>query len=386
MADAPSPRRVVVIGATGSIGRSTLCVIDDNRGALRAAGLAAHRNARLLADLAVRYRPDAIALTDAAAIDEFRARAGAWQGEIFVGEAAAEDLARAVDAEVVVLGSVGLSGLRPGLAAIDAGRDVALASKEVLVVAGAVVMARARARGVRVLPVDSEHSAIAQCLAGGSIADVARLILTASGGPFLRSSLDALATVTAEQALAHPTWRMGPKVTVDSATLMNKGFEVIEARWLFDVSPSKIQVMIHPQSVVHSMVEFADGATLAQLSPPDMRLPIQLALLPDTRQPVAPTRMDWTVPRTLTFEPPDLRRFPCLAQAYDAIAIGGTMPAVLEGADASAVALFLDGQLPFTEIPKAIRTAMDFHRPIAEPSLEELLAARRWAYQLIRSL
>jgi 1-deoxy-D-xylulose-5-phosphate reductoisomerase len=379
-------RRVTIVGATGSIGRSALSVIDANAPRLAVAGLAARRSVRLLAEQAVRYQPDAVALADATAADEFHAAAPGWRGTLLTGPSSAEELARSVGADVVVVGAEGLAGLGPTLAAIDAGRDVALASKEVLVVAGAVVMTRARARGVRVLPVDSEHSALRQCLAGSAHGDVARLILTASGGPFLRRSLDALADVTPEDALAHPTWRMGRKVTVDSATLMNKGFEVIEARWLFDVPPSKIHVMIHSQSVVHAMVEYVDGATLAQLSPPDMRLPIQLAVLPDERQPVAPSRIDWTVPHNLTFEPPDLRRFPCLAHAYDAVAEGGTMPAVLEGADAAAVELFLARRLPFGEIPKAIRTAMDFHRAMRDPSLEELLEARRWASQLVRSL
>ena len=329
-------KRVILLGATGSIGRSTCDVIRAQPEAFRLVAVAARSSRAALAAVA----------------DEFGARA-------YLGDTAAVQAVNENAADVVVVATVGLSGLAPVLAALDKGMDVALATKEVMVAAGELVTARARAHGARFLPVDSEHSAIFQCLQGSSADAVERLVLTASGGPFLMAPAD-LSSVTPAQALAHPRWKMGPKVTVDSATMMNKGFELLEARWLFDVPSDRIDIVVHPESIVHSLVTFTDGATLAQLSPPDMRLPIQYALSWPQRLP-APTRPRLDLPALgkLTFAAPDPARFPCLQLVKEALARGGTATAALSAADEIAVQRFLSGDLRFTDIPRLLRATLE---------------------------
>jgi 1-deoxy-D-xylulose-5-phosphate reductoisomerase len=288
-------------------------------------------------------------------------------------------LATRADVDVVVMAVVGAAGLPPVMAALAAGKNVALATKEVLVIGGRLVMDAARAGGAAVLPIDSEHSAILQCLRGSRGEEVARILLTASGGPFVDTPAEQMAAMSPEQALQHPTWRMGPKITIDSATLMNKGLEVIEARWLFDLAASAIQVLIHRQSIVHSLVEFRDGSTLAQLGPPDMRLPIQYALMYPERPPNPWPRMDLTAVGRLTFERPDMERFPCLRLAYEAAEAGGTLPAVMSAANEEVVGQFLGGQIPFGEIAPRIERVMRSHPVVAEPSCEEVIGADAWA-------
>lgn len=382
----PPPRRVAILGSSGSIGRQALEVVEALPDRLQVVALGARRDAHTLAQQATRWNPQAVALVDPQAAREFRQLASGWRGELLAGRGALEELARWPSADVVLVAVVGVAGLLPSLAAIEAGKELALANKETLVAAGQVVRQRADARGVRIVPVDGEHSAIYQCLKAEPRQRVSRIVLTASGGPFLRRSLESMESASPEEALEHPTWRMGAKITVDSATLMNKALEVIEARWLFDLAPQHIQVVIHPQSVVHGLVEFVDGSTLAHLSQPDMRLFIQYALTGTERLPPGFGRLDWTVPHTLTFEPPDLLRFPSLGYAYEALAMGGTMPAVLNAANEAAVERFLDRQIPFGQIAKLVRAAMDLHEVRPRPTLEEVLEADCWARELVRSL
>ena len=295
-----------------------------------------------------------------------------------------EEMAASVKLDIAVIATSGRAGLRPVLAALRAGIDIALANKESLVSAGEIVTAEAKKSGARILPVDSEHSAIWQCLSGED-QEAARIILTASGGPFRQYSPEQLAEVTVAQALRHPSWRMGRKVTVDSATLMNKGLEVIEAHWLFNMPYDRIDVLVHPQSVIHSMVEFVDGSIKAQLSYPDMRLPIQYALSYPERLPnPGLPRVDWNQVRSLDFEPPDYEKFPCLRLAIEAGKRGGTYPAVLCAADEVAVELFLDGRIRFLDIAGAIERTLEQHRAIAEPSLEEIETADAWARETLR--
>jgi 1-deoxy-D-xylulose-5-phosphate reductoisomerase len=379
-------KRLVILGSTGSIGRQALQVADALADRVRVVGVGANRDVDTLVQQVERWRPEAVAVADPSAAAALADRVAGWRGEVFAGPAALERIAGWPSADVVLVAVVGVAGLVPTLAAISAGKDVALANKEALVAGGPLVQRAVTDHGVRLIPVDGEHSAIYQCLRAGRRDQVARIVITASGGPFLRRSLEGLDRVTPDEALAHPTWRMGPKISVDSATLMNKALEVIEARWLFDLPPSRIQVMIHPQSIVHGMVEFADGSVVAHLSPPDMRLFIQYALTDPDRTPPAHTPMDWTAHHTLTFEPPDPRRFPSLGYAYEALAVGGTMPAVLNAANEAAVRRFLGGELAFAGIPRAVRAAMELHETVPDPNLEEILEADRWGRALVRSL
>jgi len=372
-------RRLVVLGSTGSIGQAALDVVRGLRGAVDVVGLSARRSVAQLVDQVREFRPAAVAV--ATREDALAVRAGApgWAGETLVGPDAASALAAGPEADVVLVAVVGIAGLRPTLAALEAGRDVALATKEVLVAAGALVMATAARAGRRVLPVDSEPSAILQCLAGRERTEVARLWLTASGGPFLRTSREAMAHVTPAQALRHPTWQMGAKVTIDSATLMNKGFEVIEAHWLFDVPPERIEVVVHPQSLVHSCVELVDGAVLAQLGARDMRLPIQYAVTYPARVPSLAAPLDLRALGALTFEPPDRDRFPCLGYAREALARGGTATAAIGAADEVAVELFLAGRIGFLEIAEVVRRVLDRHGDGPADSLDDVLDADRRA-------
>ncbi len=383
-------RRLIVLGATGSIGRSAAKVAEDLPDRVELVGLAAYRSAAALAAQANRFRPAALCLVDEARADELRAAlAPGYRPQLFFGGAGLVELARAVETDLVLVAIIGTGGLRPALAAIEAGRDLAVASKEILVMAGEAVMGAARARGVQVLPVDSEHNAIFQCLEGRDRGTVRRLILTASGGPFRQWSNERIAAATPAQALKHPTWDMGRKISIDSATLFNKGLEMIEARWLFDVPMSKVDVVVHPQSIVHSMVEFVDSSVLAQLSHSDMCFPIQYAALWPERVANRLPPLDFTTLRALEFEPPRAADFPALGLARAAGEAGGTLPAVLNAANEVAVAAFLAGDITFPRIWEMVDEVMASHRSVANPGLDGILQAdaeaRQKASALLRS-
>jgi len=370
---------VAVLGSTGSIGRQTLDVIRTTPQRFRVVGLAAGKNLELLAEQIKEFKPEYIGGSSENNDIERLKSIVDIKNELLP----LDEIAASPGVDMVVIATSGTVGLRPTLAALRAGKDIALANKESLVSAGEIINGEARKSGARILPVDSEHSAVWQCLCGEDQA-AARIILTASGGPFRQYSAEQLAEVTVEQALRHPSWQMGQKVTIDSATLMNKGLEVIEAHWLFSMPYDSIDVLVHPQSIIHSMVEFIDGSIKAQLSYPDMRLPIQYALsyperLPNPRLP----RIDWSLVRNLDFEPPDYDRFPCLRLAIEAGKQGGTCPAVLCAADEAAVELFLAGRIRFTDIAGAIERTLEQHRVIAQPTLEEIETADAWGRETL---
>jgi 1-deoxy-D-xylulose-5-phosphate reductoisomerase len=372
-------KRIAILGSTGSIGCSALAVVDAHPTRLKVVGLAAGENTARFVSQLERYRPRAIAMASAAALGEARAGLSASAASSIGTAGTGTDglVAVATDPEVdlVLFASAGTAGLEAVLAAIDAGKTIALANKEILVMAGALVTAAARRRGVTILPVDSEHNAIHQCLHGRQPSEVRRLILTASGGPFRDVSADDLARVTPDAALQHPTWNMGQKITIDSATLMNKGLEVIEARWLFDIPPDRIDVVVHPQSIVHSMVELTDGSIIAQLGVTDMRLPIQYACSYPERWSAPVPPLDVTRLGRLDFHAPDLERFPCLDLAVRALRDGRALPVVLNAANEVAVAAFLDRRLPFTRIAPLIEHAMDEFEPRA-PDVRSLAEIR----------
>ena len=370
-------KRVVVLGATGSIGDSTLQVAHDIPERMEIVGLAANSNAEKLVAAANKMRPEAICLVDETKMDILQ-RDLDYQPRIFSGEVGLRELACLTNADLVLVAIVGTGGLRPALAAIEAGKDLAVASKEILVMAGEIVMREARDHGVRVLPVDSEHNAIFQCL-DGRPSEVRRIILTASGGPFRETPSNQLADVTVEEALKHPTWNMGPKITIDSATLFNKGLEMIEAHWLFGVEMNRLEIVIHPQSIVHSMVEFADGSTLAQLSYSNMCFPIQYAVTWPDRVPNTLPPLDFSTLSKLEFFPPRYEDFPAIKLARRAGETGGTLPAVMNAANEVAVAAFLNRHLRFPQIWETVAQVMDRHRTVAHPDLDAILAADQWA-------
>ena len=369
-------QRVVVLGATGSIGQSAARVADDLPERMEIVGLAANRNATGLAGQANRFRPAALCLSDATQADELRAcLVPGYHPRLLFGAEGLVELAAMPDADLVLVAIIGTDGLRPALAAIEAGHDLAVASKEILVMAGETVMRTAAARGVRILPVDSEHNAIFQCLEGRDPATVRRLVLTASGGPFRQWTREQIAAATPAQALRHPTWNMGRKISIDSATLFNKGLEMIEARWLFDVPMSRVDVVVHPQSIVHSMVEFIDSSVLAQLSHSDMCFPIQYAVTYPDRVANRLPPLDFSKLRALEFEAPRTDDFPALGLARAAGEAGGTLPAVLNAANAVAVAAFLDGRIGFPRIWQVVAETMAAPRPVAAPDLGAILEA-----------
>ena len=373
-------KNLSVLGATGSIGRNVLRVAAQFPDRFRVRALTAHSSVERLAGQIERFRPALAAVGDADAADRLREMLPENAGLAIRGGADGSAEAATLDGIDMAVGAMtGAAGLLPVLAAIDAGKTVALANKETLVMAGALVMAKAADRGVRILPIDSEHSAIFQCLAAGRPGELDRILLTASGGAFRDRSAEEMETATPAEALRHPNWEMGPKITIDSATLMNKGLEVIEARWLFDVSPDRIEVVIHPQSIVHSMVAFRDGSVVAQLGIPDMRGAIAYALSWPERLPLGLPLPDFFGSGSLDFRSPDPIRFPCLELAFRAIRTGGTLPAVLNGANEAAVAAFLAETLPFPAIAETVRAVMDRHETIASPDLEGILAADAWA-------
>jgi len=371
-------RKVVLLGSTGSIGRNTIRVVEELSDRLQLVGLAAGRNVESLVEQALRIRPQAVCLYDPQAAEEARRRLPDSIA-VFSGMEGLIRLATWPDADIVLIAIVGTAGLHPALAALEAGKDIAVASKEILVMAGPIVMEEARRRGRKVLPVDSEHSAIFQCLEERDPKTIRYLWLTASGGPFRNTPKEEFPHITVERALRHPSWVMGRKITIDSATLFNKGLEIIEARWLFDIEIDRVRVIIHPQSVIHSMVEFVDGSFLAQLSTPDMSLPIQYALTYPERVPSRRVQTDLVQIGTLTFEEPDPDRFPALRLARQAGATGGTLPAVLNAANEVAVDAFCEGRIRFSDIPIVVEQVMARHQVIPAPSLEEILQADRWA-------
>ena len=382
-------RRLAVLGSTGSVGEQTLAVAAAHPDRFAVVALAAGRRIAKLADQVRAFRPALVSVADAGGAAELRERLGAEAPEIAVGAAGLEAVATA-DADLVVAGLVGAVGLAPTLAAVRAGRDVALANKEVLVMAGALVRREVAARGTALLPVDSEHSAIFQALAGEDPACIARLILTASGGPFRTWSAERIAKASVEEALNHPNWDMGPKITIDSATLMNKGLEVIEARWLFDVPPDRVEVVVHPQSIVHSLVEFRDTSVMAQLGLPDMRVPIAVALAHPERLPLDVPRLDLAAIGRLDFETPDTKRFPCLALAYEALRGDEAAPAVLNAANEVAVESFLAGGLAFPGIARVNAAVLErFAAGEAAGTLrdlEDVTAADAWGRARAREL
>ncbi|MFZ5924389.1 MAG: 1-deoxy-D-xylulose-5-phosphate reductoisomerase [Bacillota bacterium] len=376
-------KTLVVLGSTGSIGTQALEVVEWLGGGIKVAGLAAGGNIDLLEKQVRRHQPRVVAVAHEGAARTFRERVRDLPVDVLSGEDAAAQVAAYPEADLVLSAVVGIAGFVPTLAAVRAGKTVALANKETLVAAGKIVTEEARRRGTPILPVDSEHSAIFQCLQGHDMSGVERLILTASGGPFRTLTLDELRLVRPEEALRHPNWAMGAKITVDSATLMNKALEVIEARWLFGIAPDKIDIVVHPQSIVHSMVEFLDGSVLAQLGVPDMRLPIQYALTYPSRVRGHAPRLDPKELGALTFELPDTRRFPAVRLGHEALRVGGTMPCVLSAANEEAVKLFLARRIGFCDIAAAVEDAMAGHDPVETPDPEDILAADRWARKYV---
>ena len=382
-------KRLALLGSTGSIGEQTLAVVAEFPDRFQVSALAAGRNVERLAEQVRQHRPERVAVADAAAARELRERLGPDTPEVSVGPAGLLAVAEH-PADLVVAGLVGALGLAPTLAAIRVGRDIALANKEVLVMAGALVQREVQRRGVRLLPVDSEHSAIFQALSGQRREDVSRLVLTASGGPFRGWSAEQMARATVAEALAHPNWSMGPKISIDSATLANKALEVIEARWLFGVRPEQVAVVVHPQSIVHSLVELVDGSVLAQLGVPDMRVPIACALAWPERLPLGGARLDLAAVGQLDFEPPDPKRFPCLELAWRALAGAEAAPAVLNAANEEAVAAFLAGRVPFPAIAAADERVLDdylaLHAGEKIAELDDVLEADAWARARARTL
>jgi 1-deoxy-D-xylulose-5-phosphate reductoisomerase len=390
-------KRVVVLGATGSIGQSALKVAHDIPDRMEIVGLAANSQAEKLARAANQVRAPAVCLVDESKLDLLH-QALEYKPRIFSGATGLREIAAMPEADMVLIAIVGTGGLSPGLAAIAAGKDLAVASKEILVMAGEIVMREAQAKGVHVLPVDSEHNAIFQCLESGRglsasspsdghrrgakaapTFDIRRIILTASGGPFRKTLSEDFAGITVEQALKHPTWNMGPKITIDSATLFNKGLEMIEAHWLFGVEMKRVEVVIHPQSIVHSMVEFSDGSVLAQMSHSDMCFPIQYAVTWPERVPNSLPPLDFGMLSKLEFFTPRYADFPALGLARQAGETGGTMPAILNAANEIAVAAFLQRALGFSEIWSVVEQVMTRHRSVAHPDLDAILQADQWA-------
>jgi len=374
-------KNVVLLGSTGSIGTSTVKVAEDLPDQIRLIGLAAGNNTELLLNQTRRHGPEVISISDPAKAKELRDVVGT-SCEVHCGNEGLLKLATLPAADIVLIAIVGTAGLQPALAAIRAGKDIAVASKEILVMAGEIVMSEARKHGVRVLAVDSEHSAIFQCLDGKPAGSVRKLLLTASGGPFRNKAVwpkEKFSEITVECALKHPSWVMGRKITIDSATLFNKGLEMIEARWLFDIEMARVGVVVHPQSIVHSMVEFVDGSLLAQLSTPDMCLPIQYALTYPAR--AASDRVQTNFPKigSLTFEEPDVERFPAIELARRAGEVGGTLPAVLNAANEVAVEAFVNRKINFPQITGVVRRVMDAHKTVSHPGLEQILEADAWA-------
>lgn len=374
-----SSRQVAILGSTGSIGQNTLEVIRSSCGKLRVAGLVAHKNIEILLKQVEEFSPDWVVTTDQEAGQTLRQLLNGNRAKVYTSTSAVTELVQQPSIDVVVSAIVGSAGLAGTYAAIEAGKTIALANKETLVMAGPLVMAKAKQTGSAILPVDSEHSAVFQAMMAGRSTELKRIILTASGGPFRTYSREQMESVSVQDALSHPTWQMGPKITIDSATMMNKALEIIEARWLFGLEAEKIEAVVHPQSIVHSLVEFIDGSVIAQLSPPDMKLPIQYALSYPDRWPGPARKLDLTQTLRLDFEPPDEARFPALRLGREVAKRGGTAGAVLNAANEAAVAHFLAGRLRFTQITAACERILEKHDFNATPTLEQLHQLDQWA-------
>ncbi|MBS1128895.1 MAG: dxr [Nitrospirae bacterium] len=372
-------KKIAILGSTGSIGTSTLAVAEQFPDRFKVVAIAGGNNSKLLESQIRKFKPSLAAIADAKAAESLRKKCNDMPVRIVSGVEGMIEVATAEDADITVSAIVGTAGLVPTIAAIQAGKDIALANKEVLVTAGELVMAECRRWNVRLFPVDSEHSAIFQCLHSGQRGDVKRLILTASGGPFRNHSKGDLAKVRLAEALKHPNWSMGRKITIDSATLMNKGLEVIEAHWLFGMAPEQIKVLVHPQSIVHSLVEYRDGSVVAQLGMPDMKGPIAYALSYPERLPDVSPGLDLASIATLTFQEPDRDLFPCLGYAYDALKAGGSMPAVLSAANEVAVRYFLEEKIGFLDVPRVLKFVMEAHTPVTFKAVDEVLKADLWA-------
>jgi 1-deoxy-D-xylulose-5-phosphate reductoisomerase len=378
-------KNIAVLGSTGSIGQNSLEVIKNHPDRFRAAYLTTNTNVDLLERQVLDFQPRGVVVFDQQAASVLRGRVNG-SVEVLCGEDGLEQIVTREDVDVVISSLVGFAGLKPTIAAIRHRKRVALANKETLVVAGDLITSLVREFGVDLLPIDSEHSAILQCLAGEDRANVTKLILTASGGPFLNTPAEQFSLIGVEDALNHPNWKMGNKITVDSATLMNKGLEVIEAHWLFALSAEKIHVVIHPQSIIHSMVEFIDGSVKAQLGLPDMKLPIQYALSYPERWPINGARMDFPALRSMTFFDPDRSKFRCLDLAYDALELGGTAPTVLNAANEVAVRAFLERRLSFDKIPVVIERCLSLHKTLPHPDLQDIIETDRQVRQLAGTL
>lgn len=378
-------KKIGILGSTGSIGTQTLDIVRNNSD-LQVIALAAGTNVDLMEKQIREFKPSFCAMWTEEAAADLRVRVADLSVTVKSGMAGLLELARLPEMEVLVTAIVGMIGLRPTIAAIEEKKTIALANKETLVTAGHIIMPLAEKMGVSILPVDSEHSAIFQSLNGEPKERISKILLTASGGPFRGRKREELTEITVEDALKHPNWSMGRKITVDSSTLVNKGLEVIEAKWLFGVKPEQIQVVVHPQSIIHSMVEYADGAVMAQLGMPDMKLPIQYALFYPDRRPMNEKRVDFYELASMTFEKPDTDTFRGLAMAYEALNVGGSMPTVYNAANEKAVSLFLDRKIKFLEIYDLIQGAMENHNVTTNPSVEEILAAEQYAYEYIKSV
>lgn len=370
---------LAILGSTGSIGKQTLEVVSIFPSSLTVVALAAKDEVDLIVEQIKKFSPKIVSVESEAVKQRVEAKLGASKTQIFVGQEGLMKVATEPTAKMVVVAIPGSLALTAAIEAVKLKKDIALATKEVLVAAGEIFMAEVKAAGVKVFPIDSEHSAIAQCVKGEDPKSIRKIVITASGGPFLKTPVEKFAALTAKEALKHPTWKMGPKITIDSATLMNKGFEVMEAHYLFGLDYSKIEVIIHPQSIIHSFVEFIDGSIKAQIGAPDMRVPIQYALLEEARMTNHWSRLSFAKLSKLDFVQPDKQKFPCLGYAYEAGKKKGTLPAVLNAANEATINLFLRGKINFAQLPERVKTIIDRHENKENPSLEDILAADKWA-------
>lgn len=375
-------RRIAILGSTGSIGRQALDVVRQHKDLFEVELLTANNSSALLIEQAMEFRPGSVVICNEAKYQEVADALQPNDIKVFTGMDSVCSLVEAEDIDIVLTALVGFSGLRPTISAIKAGKIIALANKETLVAGGSVVMDLARKYNSPILPVDSEHSAIFQCLLGATGNPISRIHLTASGGPFRTWDRDRIAAATKNEALKHPQWTMGAKITIDSATMMNKGFEMIEARWLFDTAPDKINIVVHPQSIIHSMVEFADGAVIAQLGNPDMREPIQFALSFPERLTLNNKKLDFASLQGLTFEEPDMEKFPCLSLAFEAIRKGGNVPCAMNAANEAAVAAFLKDGIRFYDIPEIISACMAGVDFVEKPTVDDLLSTNAQVYRV----
>ena len=377
-------KKIAILGSTGSIGTQTLDVVREHSGELQVVALAAGSNKERLKEQIKEFHPKVVSLSDEKKAQELKEELAGEQVEVVCGMEGLIEVAGADSADVVVTAVVGMMGILPTMEAIKKGKDIALANKETLVTAGHLIIPMAKEYGVSILPVDSEHSAIFQSLQGEPKAALDKILLTASGGPFRGKSAEFLETVTLEDALNHPNWSMGPKITIDSSTMVNKGLEVMEAKWLFGVDYSQIEVVIQPQSIIHSMVQYVDGAIIAQLGTPDMRVPIEYALFYPERRSLSGDRLDFSKLSQITFEKPDYKVFRGLSLAIEAGKTGGTMPTVFNAANERAVAKFLKGEIKYTDIVRSIEKCMDAHKVSAHPDLQEILATEQWVYSILQ--